>query len=46
MGAVMINGCLMEVQCNFCKIMFYAVPQDSKERPFSSAVSASPVNES
>lgn len=30
----MINGCLMELQHNFCKIMFYIVPQDSEVRSF------------
>lgn len=30
----MINGCLMELQHNFCKIMFYIVPQDAEVRSF------------
>lgn len=34
MGGVMINGCLMELQHNFCKIMFYIVPQDAEVRSF------------
>lgn len=34
MAGVMINGCLMELQHNFCKIMFYIVPQDSEVRSF------------
>lgn len=42
----MINGCLIELQCNFYKIMFYIVPQDSQERPSGSVVSASIVDRS
>ena len=30
----MINGCLLELQHNFCKIMFYIVPEDSEVKFF------------
>lgn len=45
MGGVMINGCLMELQHNFCKIMFYVAPQDSEVRSCNDLMVCTPLKQ-